>query len=75
MWFQVILGRSQYDTAARAGGFTTDTVMTTHISFRGIEFRTRRQQDGNATGVSGVTMSQLREGGSELESQSVISVK
>jgi len=73
MWLQVILGRSQYDSAAQAGGFSTD-VMTTHISFRGIEFRTRTRQDVNESGVSGITMSQLR-GERELESQSVISAK
>lgn len=76
MWIQVILGRSQYDRAAKvarsAPGFTAGT----HISFGGSGFSTATQLSEYGQGMANVvTMSEL-EGERDLESQrSGISIK
>ena len=69
MWLQVILGRSQYDSAVRAAGSQPSAIMNTHTPSERIEFRTQTRQDRN--GESGIMASQLREGENDLESQSV----
>jgi len=76
MWIQVILGRSQYDRAAKVARSTPGPTVGTHISFKGSGFSTATRPDGDGEGMPNVTtMSELR-GERNLESQrSAISIK